>query len=37
MSFVSVQVDQEVADVDDHVLEVPEYTLHEFLKRGWAP
>ena len=36
MSFVSVRVDQEVVDVDDYVLEVPEYALHELLKRGWA-
>jgi len=31
-----VGVDQQVIDVDDHILEVPEYTLHESLKRGWA-
>ncbi len=34
MSFLSVRVDQEVIDVDDHVLEVPEYAFHESLKRG---
>ncbi len=33
---MGVGVDQQVVDVDDHILEVPEYTLHESLKRGWA-
>ena len=36
MSFVSVRVDQEVVDVDNYILEVPEYAFHELLKRGWA-
>jgi hypothetical protein len=36
MSFVSVRVDQEVVNVDNYILEVPEYTFHESLKRGWA-
>ncbi len=33
---MGVGVDQQVVDVDDHILEVPEYTLHKSLKRGWA-
>jgi hypothetical protein len=31
-----VGMDQQVVDVDDHVLEVPKYALHESLKSGWA-
>jgi hypothetical protein len=34
---MGVGVDQQVVDVDNHILEVPEYTLHESLKRGWEP
>jgi len=33
---MSVRVDQQVVNLDDHVLEVPEYSLHESLKRCWA-
>jgi hypothetical protein len=33
---MGVGVYQQVIDVDDHVLEVPEYALHESLKGSWA-
>jgi hypothetical protein len=36
MPFVGVRVDQEVIDVDDHILEVPEYSFHSALKGCWA-
>jgi len=32
MPFMSVRVDQEVVDVDDHVLKVTEYSFHQVLK-----
>ena len=37
MPFVCVGVDQEVVNVDDHILQVAEDSFHESLKRGWAP
>ncbi len=33
---MGVGVDQQVLDVDNHILEVLKYTLHESLKRSWA-
>ncbi len=32
MLFVCVRVDQEIVNVDDHVLEVLKYSFHETLK-----
>ncbi len=33
---MSVRVDQQVVNLDDHVLEVLEYAFHESLEGGWA-
>ncbi len=37
MPFMCVRVDQEVVNVDNHILQIAEDPFHESLKRGWAP